>query len=224
MSALVFGLYFEGSTDKAFLPPVIRRITLEVLAHYQRADVWNDIITIPVKPQNHGDLDKKILAAATEALGYHLLIVHGDADDLTADEAREQRFKPGLELVRQAGNGACQDLLPIIPIRAIEAWLMADNDALLSALGINKSASDLGIPHLHKIESTAKPKERLENIIRLVNQSRPRRRPIRRDDLYEPLGEAVRLSKLAHLSAYNQFTADLTEALTNLGVISRIPL
>ncbi len=219
MRVLVFGLYFEGSTDEVFLPPVIRRATLEILARHQRADVWNDIIIMPVKPQKHGSQAQKILAAAIEAQGYHLLIVHTDADGPVSAQARTHQFEPGLELVRQAVDVACQDLLPVIPIQEIEAWLLADREALLKELGANQSVRELGIPPIQQIEAIAQPKERLESIIRLANQSRSRRRSIRREDLYEPLGEIVRLEKLAMLSAYNQFVVDLTEALTRLGVI-----
>ncbi len=224
MRELVFGFYFEGSTDETFLPPVIRRVTLEVLAKYHRADAWSDIIIIPIKPQKHGSQAQKILAAATEARGYHLLIIHADADGPMATQARENQFDPGLELVKQANNDACQDLLPIIPIQEIEAWLLVDKEALLKELETNKSASELGIPPIRQIESIAQPKERLESIIRLVNQSRSRRHPIRRGDLYEPLGKAVRLERLTGLSAYRQFIADLTEALTNLGIIAYVSL
>jgi hypothetical protein len=81
---------------------------LEILARYRRTDI--------------------------EARDYHLLMVHSDADNLTATDAREQH---GLRLVKWAGENACQDVLPIIPIRAIEAALMADDDAVLRLLGTN---------------------------------------------------------------------------------------
>jgi hypothetical protein len=219
MRELVVGLYFEGSTDKIFLPPVIRRSTLEVLAKHPKADGWNDINIIPIKPQKNGSQAQKVLAAATEARGCHLLIVHADADGPTAIQARTNQFDPGLKLVKQAKGNICQDLLPIIPIQEIEAWLLADKEALLRELGMAKNLGELGIPPVRQIESIAQPKERLENIIRIANRSRPRRSPIRREDLYEPLGKSVRLEKLALLSAYNQFLTDLTEALTNLGII-----
>lgn len=219
MSELVFGLYFEGSTDESFLSSVIRRITTEILVKYDRGDVWSDIILIPVKPQKNGSQEQKILAAATEACGYHLLIVHADADAPTSVKAHKMLFDPGLKLVRQAGESACQDLLPIIPIQEMEAWLLTDKSALLKELGTNKSASELGIPPLRQIESIAQPKERLEHIVRLVNQSRPRSRPIERGDLYEPMGKTVSLAKLAELSACQLFISDLTEVLIHLGVI-----
>jgi hypothetical protein len=124
-------------------------------------------------------------------------------------------------LVKRAGTNVCQDLLPIIPIQEIEAWLLADEKALLREIQTNKLGRDLGIPSLRRIEAIAQPKERLDDIIRIANQSR--RRKINRDDLYEPLGETVRLEKLASLSAYRQFISDLTNTFINLGIISPTP-
>ena len=221
MSKLVLGLYVEGSTDRRFLQPVIERIATEILAKNGRGDVWDDTIILPIEPivRKRESQARKILAAATEACGCYLLIIHTDADGPTAAEARKDRFNPGLELVRQAGGRVCQDVLPIIPIQEIEAWLLADREALLKALETNKSVAKLGIPPIRKIESTAQPKERLEDIIRIANQFG--RYQINRDDLYEPLGETVRLEKLSTLSAYQQFISDLTDALTKLGIISQ---
>jgi hypothetical protein len=75
------------------------------------------------------------------------------------------------------------------------------------------------MPSLRRVESIAHPKELLDDIIQAANKFRGR--PITREKLYGPLGETVRLEKLASLSAYQQFTSDLTNALTNLGIISR---
>jgi hypothetical protein len=223
MSKLVLGLYVEGSTDRRFLQPIIERIATEILAKNNRGDVWDDTIILPIEPtvRKRESQAQKILAAAIEACGCYLLIIHADADGPTAAEARKNRFNPGLELVRQAGGNVCQDILPIVPIQEIEAWLLADKEALLKVLETNKNVAELGIPPIRKIESTAQPKERLEGIIRIANQFR--RYHIDRDDLYEPLGETVRLEKLAGLSAYQQFISDLTDVLINLGIILRAP-
>lgn len=192
MHVLVLGLYTEGSSDQSFLQPVIQRILAEVLARHSRGNTWDDVFIMPIKPATrpHEGQEQKILAAAIGARGCHLLIVHADADGPTSTDARQHRFDPGLQLVRQAGENVCQDLLPIIPIQEIEAWLLTD-------------------------------KERLDSIIRVANQSR--RHLVSRKDLYEPLGEMVRLEKLASLPAYRQFISDLTNALIHLGIIPQVP-
>jgi hypothetical protein len=58
------------------------------------------------------------------------------------------------------------------------------------------------------------------DIIKIANQFR--RRPLDIKDLYEPLGEMIRLEKLALLSAYRQCISDLMSTLTELGIIPPI--
>lgn len=165
---------------------------------------------------------QRILAAAEEAQGCHILIVHADADGPTPERALAERFHPGLALVKQAGKNVCQDLLPVIPVQEIEAWLLADKEALLKELKAKQNTRISGFPPVQRIESTARPKEELDRIINALNSTQGR--TVSRKDLYGPLGETVRLEKLAALSAYHQFITDLTEALTNLGSISRVSL
>lgn len=220
MRVLVLGLYAEGSTDERFLEPIIRRTTEELLAANDGGNAWDEaiIMLIRLSAEQRVSRAQSILAAAEKAQGCHLLIVHADADGPTPDKALAERFQPGLMLVKQAGTNVCQDLLPIIPIQEIEAWLLADREILLKELKTNQGTRIPGIPPAQRIENTARPKEQLDNIIRVVNSTQGW--SISRKELYEPLGETVRLEKLAALSAYRQFTVDLTEALTNLSVIS----
>lgn len=224
MRVLVLGLYAEGSTDERFLSPVIRRTTEEILANYDGGNMWDEaiIMRIRLNTGQYVNRAQSILAAAAEAQGCHILIVHADADGPTPDRALAERFQPGLVLVKQAGKKVCQDLLPVIPIQEIEAWLLVDRETLLKELKVNQNTRISGIPPVQRIESTARPKEELDRIIRAINNAQGR--AIGRKELYEPLGETVRLERLAALSAYNRFITDLTEALTNLGIISRVSL
>lgn len=224
MRVLVLGLYSEGSTDERFLSPLLRRTTEELLAQDGGGNAWDEAIIVPinVSSEQHTHREQSILAAAEKAQGCHLLIVHADADGPTPERALAERFQPGLMLVKQTSKNSCRDLLPIISVQEVEAWLLADKQALFTELNMNpnpQNARVLGIPPLHHIENTARPKEQLDRIIRVANTARGRE--ISRQDLYEPLGEAVRLDQLAKLSAYRQFTADLTAALADLGILSR---
>jgi hypothetical protein len=220
MRVLVLGLYTEGPTDERFLPPLIRRTAEGVLAKYDGGDAWDDTLILPIRPtakQQRQNGAQKLLSAATNACGCHMLIVHADADGPTPDRARAERFDPGLELVKQAGESVCQDLLPIIPVQEIEAWLLADKEILLKKLGANKDATVPNIPSLQRLEAMANPKEHLDRVIEAVNGLKGR---ITCSDLYEPLGEMVRLEKLEALPSYKAFLNDFISVLIKLKVIS----
>ena len=119
-----------------------------------------------------------ILQAARDAEGFHALLVHADADALAWEEARQQRIQPGLTLVQSRSRGVCRNLVPIIPVRMVEAWMIADPDALRRALYTDLPDQALGLPPLNQVELRANPKDILEEAIRIVYADRPaHRRP-----------------------------------------------
>ena len=132
MRVLVLGFYAEGSTDYDFLPPIILRTAEKILAQYERS-VMDEAVVSPIRlaADQKKDRAESILLATQEACGYHALIVHSDADDPEPDKARVERIEPGFERVRQTDENVCRGLVPIIPVQAIEAWMLADYELLL---------------------------------------------------------------------------------------------
>src|SRR5207249_3578543 len=68
--------------------------------------------------------DEAILQAARNASSCDILIIHCDADAPTSERALRERFHPGYELVKQTAERVCRSLVPIIPIRMTEAWML----------------------------------------------------------------------------------------------------
>lgn len=100
--------------------------------------------------------------------------------------------------------------------------MLADQTALLELIGTTVSPHELPLPErIQQIETIANPKERLAQIMQMALMNRPRR--IRRQrsisELYEPLGRRIGLSNLAQLPSYQQFVADLNQALVQLNFI-----
>lgn len=222
MSRLSLALYCEGSTDNRFLPPIIVKTARNILdEHYLKHIAVSAPGLIEVKRKKRPE---SILQAAYEAYGYDVLIVHADADYPDPNRARAQRFDPGFRLVQQTKGHLCKRLLPIIPVQAIEAWMMADYELLLTEIGTNLRPIDLGIPeHASHIESIARPKLKLKAAIHMAYASRPkRRRESDIDFLYEPMGQFISIERLKQVPSYQQFVDDLTEVLIALKFIPRI--
>lgn len=219
MDRLSLALFYEGDTDARFLPPVITRTTRNILHKYKRDDI--KVPPLLLIKDNKTKRDVAILQAAQAARECHALIIHADADDADASNARCQRFDPGANLARQAEKALCRELLPIIPIQAIEAWMMADYQLLIEEVGTSMSAQEFGIPDkARQVEKIAKPKERLLEAVRRAYKSRSkRRRDINIDFLYEPLGEYISLDRLNHVPSYQQFVQDLTTTLQTLNIL-----
>ncbi len=223
MNVLVLGLYAEGSTDYDFLPPVIRETAMQVLAQHERSGM--DTLVLPLEPLKdpRKNRNKSILHAVRNAYGYHALIFHTDADDDTRDRALSERFQPACKLVDRAKGQVCKVLVPIIPVQAIEAWMLADYELLLKEIGTDMSVHDLGIPEKAKhVEQISKPKQRLEEVVRIAYAGRSRRhRKIDTRSLYKPIGEQISLERLKEVPAYRHVD-DLTQSLIDIDLIPRV--
>jgi hypothetical protein len=99
MHVLMLGLYAEGRTDERFLPILIRRTTEYMLIQYDRSNIEAnepEIIRIN-KDRRHMSKADCIRLAAIKAHGYHALIVHSDADDLTYEQAYPEALQKVLK-------------------------------------------------------------------------------------------------------------------------------
>ena len=224
MSALVTALYAEGPTDKRFLPTVIQRTAADLLAHQGRQVTDVLLPTILEATPRQSRAADNVLIVARQAHGYHILFIHADADAPTRERAYTERIAPGLERIaaaRENEESVCHDVVPVIPVQMVEAWLLADADALRAVLGTELNSEQLGIPaSAQQIEGMANPKEHLTEIIRTIYASRTRRRrSFDVGELFQPLGEQIRLEQLRRLPAYQTFGADLTNALIQLNFL-----
>jgi len=238
--ALVLAFYAEGETDERFLPTVIRRTAEDVLVRYGRTSVdVLDPVVIDGRDikRRFARQDERILQAARAANGYHALLVHADADYPTRVRAFNERFQPGWRLVQQPPtHDRCTRLMPIIPIHMVEAWMLADADALREIIGTTVNAQRLGLPPtIRQIERCADPnslsgkslerlmqplsaclgtfrigcKALLQQVIQNASAAQTRRRHAKVSEIPGPLAQKVRLDQLVALNAYRQFRRDL---------------
>lgn len=223
MTTLVTALYAEGRTDERFLPVLLQRSMTDWLARHANriVDVLEPVV---VNCNDEGSRADRILAVAQQVSGYHLLFVHADADNSTSQRAYNERIAPGLALVTSAlssGLSVCTELVPIIPVQKVEAWLLADAASLCKVIGTSLSPAALSIPlRADEIEGIVDPKQRLQDVMRTAYSSRPRRRRVvKPGELYEPLANQVSLAALARLPAYQHYLRDLDAALRRLHFI-----
>ncbi|PPK95932.1 uncharacterized protein DUF4276 [Kineococcus xinjiangensis] len=99
-----------------------------------------------------------------------VIILHRDTD--TADVAARQ------EEMRQALD-ACQlesHLVPVIPMRMTEAWLLLDEEAIRRAAGNPAGREPLHLPSAAEVERRADPKALLREVLLAASGERGRRR------------------------------------------------
>ena len=220
MKQLSLALYLEGPTDERFLPVIIQRAANRVLS--QRALAVVEVIEpLVLRPSSkvQGNAER-IFSVARQARGYDILIVHRDADARTPDRALERYFKPGLKLVQTSKEDVCRELIPIIPIRMTEAWMMADVEAFRDVAGTDLSAEQLGFPlRPRQVESIRDPKHELNMALDQIFARRRRRKRVRLGQYYGPLARRIRLDELDNVPAFRQFTKDLVNLLAAMRFI-----
>ncbi|MHB8625002.1 MAG: DUF4276 family protein [Aggregatilineales bacterium] len=217
MKSLVVGFYGEGNCEYEFLLPLVERILQRLLPDA-------DILPLPMTTEA-GSQNEKLKEVACQASGYHLVVFHLDADNRDAQKAFEDRFAPGYEALQQLE--VCADgqlpnihIVPVIPIRMTEAWLLADFEAFRSVVGTALLAKVLGFAaHPHQVEGIHDPKTVFDKAVQDAGQRRGRRKRIAPSEVYKPLVARLSLELLAKIPAYSLFTGRLHAELKNLGYI-----
>ena len=133
-----------------------------------------------------------------------------------------ERFRPGYELVQQTNERLCKSLVPIIPVRMTEAWMLAaDHDLLRKVIRTSIRAQDLGlINRVRQVESDPDPKQTLKQIMqRAYTERSHHHREVDLSPLYAPLGQRISLDRLSNVPSYQQFVDDLTATLRTLNLI-----
>jgi len=223
MVQLIMALFVEGATDARFLEVIAERTALQILISQSHAVV--EVLPIQRLHPTGGEQAQRILAAAHDANGYHLLIVHADADAHSRDAAWTERIQPGFALVQEAvalGESVCDQCVSLIPVQMTEAWLLADGDSLLHLIGTRETAENLGLRHTgRQIESIADPKEYINSILRNArrNMQPSRRKYVQLGSLYEPLARQISLERLNLLPSFRYFRSELAQSLVELGLI-----
>jgi hypothetical protein len=233
MTGMVLALYTEGPTDGNtdkdfnFLPQVIQRTAENILLQHGWSSSEIDVQLPYVrckKETGEVRLAQSILSVARDTNGYHALIIHSDGDDRGYEKTLVERFHPGKDLVLAAKNmceAVCVDLVPIIPVRMTEAWMLADPDALCTVLGTKIEAAMLGTPAQAKlVEKELDPKARLKFVIKAAYPGLSDTGEKRfRQALFRELGKQISLKRLHEVPSYQFFVRELTATLLTLNFI-----
>lgn len=201
---IVIGLITEGPTDIRFLESIVRR-TFEHIAFECTQDV--DIFVHTLKISKIGlpfvDYIKKAANDGIVSLGIMTLAVHTDSDRDTYEERMNNKIVPAQNVLNELNDNYCKLLTPVIPVRMIEAWMLADKGLLKKEIGTDKSDDELGINRLP--ETIADPKFVIENAIRIATEHLPKRRQkLSISDLYAIIGDTIGIAKLERLDSYRR--------------------
>lgn len=219
---LFIGLISEGSTDNRFLFSILKRAVDEIIFEYGGI---TEIYIEEIKK----DIGKPFVTQIIDAnKNYHkenfinILLIHNDSDYQDDSEVLRDKFSPLMNEINLIEDGLiCKEVIPIIPVYMIEAWMLADIDLFLDEISSNKDKSVLklnGNP-----ESFTNPKERIKNALRVINQEKPkkRRKDLQINELYQLIGQKIEINKLLNLTSFKKFHEHLIDSLDKLKFIHK---
>ena len=118
---------------------------------------YRDLRLLPSPPADLGARISHVLRSDA----CDLLLVHRDRDGMTVEERRAE-VHDAAEIPR--GN-ADVDVVPVVPVRMTEAWLMFDEGAIREAARNPNGDMPLGLPSGSAAESVRHPKEVLHSAL-----------------------------------------------------------
>ncbi|MFD0904240.1 hypothetical protein [Actinomadura sediminis] len=196
---LVPGLLAENTTDERFLGHVVHRqlraLTEKGSRHVvdvERTEI-GDCWTIK-------DADRVGCAVLELAADCHLICVHND---------HNERGKAEAVVKLLAGRGLTTPVIPLVPVRETEAWLLADRAVWA---GLRGSDPD-------RLPARPRDVEKLQDPKPVLDAVRPQsgRRPL--GDYFDYIGQNIDLEALAQVPAYAAWVAETEEALKGLGYL-----
>ena len=102
--------------------------------------------------------------------GFDAAFVHRDAEAQAVEHRREE-IRAGA-----TDAGVRQPVVPVIPVRMTEAWLLLDEVAIREVAGRPSGHTALDLPHPHEAERVADPKRVLRDALLAASGTTGRRR------------------------------------------------
>lgn len=137
---ITFSVVADGGTDRLLVPIIQWAI--------HRLDPQVEILE-PEFTKRSGRVKKFLSTYTSDSM---LIFVHRDAENVTLEE-RLLEFE----------STSRYNVIPIVPVRMSEAWLLVDGNAIARAAG--SSESSVSIPRVSDLEGISDPKSQLDSLL-----------------------------------------------------------
>lgn len=210
--------HYEGQGNAAYYDVLLPRVMDEITTlHATRA------ITIPQTPALRLDVGRSVDQVAQElcrnSASFHLIFIHADTGGRAQEAGIDDRAGAYYRAVRERCGWPHERCIVVRPRHETEAWLLADPEAVMGALGMTGDASRHGLPpNAAAAEALPDPKIVLSTAVRAVGRRKPRRASA---TLFARIAQMQRLNALREARSFRDFEADLRVALIDLGCLPR---
>lgn len=202
MRYVTYTLVADGSSDRALLPVIDWAIQQNSHLRFTQQYAESSVLRA-------GGLREKV-ARALEIYPCDLLFVHRDAEQPGQYAARQREIADAVPRnVR---------VVPMVPIRMTEAWLLIDEAAVRRAANNPNGLSPCVVPPIRSLEGLIDPKETLFQLLRSASGLSARRlRSFHEGRARARVSELIEdFSPLRGLASFLAFEASLVAALQGL--------
>jgi hypothetical protein len=206
----------EGPSDAWFFPTLIGRALNQICLREATAPVEvADVQVLPV--DRSGGLVDGVISAVTERLDSTTVVFYHYDGGSDAGSERAKYWDP-LVAAWQLLPGERQ-LVPLVPVREMEAWALADRTALRRVAGDRWLVREVfQRDRLAEVERLTDPKRTLRDIASSGRGARLRARDPA--DYLTLLAEHISLAELAAVPSFQCLSADTVAALRELRYLS----
>lgn len=148
---LTYTLVADGSSDECLMP-IIDWTFGQLFPTIEFSGAFATDLPSP----RHG-LRSRVLTAQ-KLFPCNLLFIHRDSENQNPNQRH-------VEIMQLAGD-VNHPIVPIVPIRMTEAWLLTSKNAIRKAAGNPNGDSDISIPSIKRLEAEPDPKETLFKALR----------------------------------------------------------
>lgn len=188
ITQLTIGIYTEGPTDRRYFPTLVGRY-IETVLLKNRIEI--ELLDPIVLPKYKGSFAEQMSEISTQHSGLQAFFVHVDADGRDLKSVLDTRWNPWMSTNPES------KWIPVIPIKMLESWMLADKEAL-SAVFI------AAVPHIdeeigdYQPESVPDPKRTLEAIAKRGKRNN-------KLGFEESLAKRTKLEVLQQLPSFHAF-------------------
>ncbi|WP_223297730.1 DUF4276 family protein [Catenulispora acidiphila] len=202
-------LISEGPSDRWLLTGLLKRATEFMLQTSCRFAVEVEVLPVLADHQR----PEHILDVLGREGHFDLVLYHHDGAPVASAKAKVEEVRDAVLSTR------AEPVVPIVPLRETEAWLLADPKALASVLGLALPLVTARLPKRPKdAEAVLDPKALLNEIAWLGVRSGGRdRQRDRRPGMFADLADLIDLERLRKVPSFQRWWSDMANALEELG-------
>ncbi|MFH6781820.1 MULTISPECIES: DUF4276 family protein [Methylobacterium] len=215
------GLFSEGPTDRRFLPKIVYRTLLGIVQAEAvvRVELQEDILSYTEKTNA-----ARAAIVCRDRDSVDLFVIHADASRARVEQVEAQIVGQ----VRTFSRAECampeHRIVPLMPVREMEAWTLADPDAVARVFGFASWPDRVPLSwHPERAETVEDPKRALNEAVRVLFGGRKGRRAPDPGGLLDQIAAEMDLRRLGRLPSYQRFETDLRVGLGAIGIVRRTP-